>query len=112
MHECRIYETKPFLKKDPSFPLRAFYKKPFSVVRAEPDGSIFSYHSPHSMNVYLSLRYSRLYLNWGFVEDENNLRLFEYNTEFPLRTHLHISHLRRKSAAESLNTLRRNCHDR
>jgi|GEM_PF-3449302 len=83
MHECRIYETKPFLKKDPSFPLHALYKKPFSVVRAEPDGSIFSYHSPHSMNVYLSLRYSRLYLNWGFVEDENNLRLFEYNTEFP-----------------------------
>ena len=83
MHECRIFETKPFLKKDPIFPLCALYKKPYSVVRAEPDGSIFSYHSPHSMNVYLSLRYSRLYLNWGFVEDENNLRLFEYNTEFP-----------------------------
>ena len=65
-----------------------------------------------SFNVYLSLRYSRLYLNRGFVEDENNLRLFEYNTEFPLRTHLHISHLRRKSATESLNTLRRDCHER
>jgi len=84
MHECRFYETSPFLKEDPSFPLHAMYKKPYSFVRVEPDGSIFSYHSPHSMNVYLTLRYSQLYLNWGFVEEENNLRLFEYNTEFPL----------------------------
>lgn len=83
MPEYRIFRTKPFLKEDPVFPLHELYKKPYSVLRAELDGSIFSYHSPHSMNVYLTLRCSRLYLNWGFVEDENSLRLFEYNTEFP-----------------------------
>lgn len=83
MHECRNYETSPFLKEDPCFPLCSLYKKPYSALRVEPNGSIYSYHSPHSMNVFLTLRYSRLYLNWGFVEEENNLRLFEYNTEFP-----------------------------
>ena len=83
MPEDRIYESTPHLKESPDFPLHALYKEPTTVVRVEPDGSIFSHRSSHELHVYLTLRYDRLYLNWCFYEEDDHLRLFEYNTEFP-----------------------------
>ena len=83
MYEMYLGRSTPTLFKDKSFPLKDEIKSYGRVLRVEPDGTIFSYTSPDSLNVYLVIEYGQLYLKWAFSGDKDGMRFYEYNMKFP-----------------------------